>query len=153
MLLRELRDEGLIQLVEGPLDWRDALRASVAPLVAAGAATERYGDELVRNVEKYGPYIVLLPGVAMPHAMERAEGALRSAVALTRVSEPVHFGSPDDPSKDAALLFTLCDCDAEAHLANMQRLYGVLTNDEALARLAAMESLDEIDDIDALISP
>jgi PTS system ascorbate-specific IIA component len=150
MLLRQLYELNRFNLVDGPLEWREALREGVKPLIADGSVEPEYADCLIQNVEKHGPYIVLLPGLAMPHAMEGAVGTNRSAISFMRVKEPVHFGAEDDPDTSAQVFFTLSDVDAESHLQNMQRLAVVMSNEEVIEKLKAIESPEELFEIDAL---
>lgn len=147
MLLRDLYQSGRVRLIEGPIDWRTALRESVVPLVADGSVEPCYADELVANVERYGPYIVLVPGLAMPHAGEGACGVHRSAVSFMRVDRPVRF----DEGHEAQVFFTFADLDAQAHLANMRRLYEVISRPEAVDMLAAVERPEDLLRVDAAL--
>lgn len=49
-------------------DWKDAIRRSAEQLVDQGYIEDRYVDAMIESVNEYGPYIVLSPGFAMPHA-------------------------------------------------------------------------------------
>lgn len=150
MLLRQLYELKHYNLADGPLEWREALREGIKPLVADGSVEERYADCLIKNVEDHGPYIVLIPGVAMPHAVEGAVGTIREAISFMRVREPVHFGAEDDPDTTATVFFTLSDVDAQSHLQNMQRLAAVMSNEEVISRLSRIESPEELLEIDKL---
>lgn len=152
MLLRQLYEERHCNLVDGPLTWQEAMHECIKPLVADGSVTQEYAECLVENIEKHGPYIVLVPGLAMPHALANARGTLRSAISFMRVKEPVHFGDPDEPETDAQVFFTLSDVDPDEHLKQMQKLMVVMTNDDAMERLKNMESLEELLEIDALVA-
>lgn len=151
MLLRQLYELKHYNLVDGPLEWRDALKEGIKPLVADGSVDERYADCLIRNVEDHGPYIVLLPGVAMPHAVEDAVGTHREAISFMRVKEPVHFGVKDDEDTSAKIFFTLSDIDAKLHLQNMQRLATVISNEEVVKRLVNIEKPEDLLEIDKLV--
>lgn len=140
MLLRDLYDSGHVRLIEGPVDWRTALRESVVPLVADGSVEPCYAEELIANVERYGPYIVLVPGLAMPHAGEGARGVHASAVSFMRVDSPVRF----DEGHEARVFFTLADLDSRAHLANMRRLYEVISRPQAVEMLAAVRCPEDL---------
>lgn len=145
MLLRDLYEMGHVRLVDGPLDWRQAIRESVVPLVEDGSVDGSYADELIASVERFGPYIVLVPGLAMPHAREGARGAHVTTMSFMRVREPVRF----DDEHEARVFFTLSDVDAESHLANMRRLYEVLTHPDVLDLLAEVEAPEDLLAIDA----
>ncbi|OFK24967.1 MULTISPECIES: PTS sugar transporter subunit IIA [Olsenella] len=151
MLLSQLYELKHFNLVDGPLEWRDALREGIKPLVADGSVESEYADCLIKNVEEHGPYIVLIPGVAMPHAVAGAVGTNKEAISFMRVKEPVHFGAEDDPDTTATVFFTLSDVDAESHLVNMQRLAAVMSNEEVIDRLSKIESPEELLEIDKLV--
>lgn len=148
MLLKDLYDAGHVLLLDGPLGWREALRASVGPLVADGSVDACYGDELVANVERFGTYIVLAPDLAMPHAGEGARGVNASTMSLTRVRMPVRF----DDGREARVFFTLADLDPESHLENMRRLYDVISRPEIVRMLAEVDEPEDLLEIDAMFA-
>ena len=47
---------------------------SCESLEADGTIEANYKEDIISCVEKYGPYIVLMPNIAMPHSQEGAEG-------------------------------------------------------------------------------
>lgn len=151
MLLRQLYELNHFNIVDNPMDWREALRKGIEPLLADKSVEPEYADCLIKNVEKHGPYIVLLPGVAMPHAVEGAVGANREAISLMVTKTPVYFGEEHDPDTTATVFFTLSDVDAQSHLQNIQRLAMVLSNPEVVERLARIQTAEELLEIDALV--
>ncbi len=72
-------------------DWREAVRVAGDALIAGGAATEAYTDEMIRTVESLGPYIVIAPGVALAHARP-SPAVLRAGLSLVTLATPVAFG-------------------------------------------------------------
>ncbi len=78
-------------------DWRDAVRKSGMLLYETGAVKLRYVDAMIANIEKYGPYIVVCPGTALPHA-DTSEGVIREAASLVRLASPIEFqNEANDP--------------------------------------------------------
>lgn len=151
MLLKEIYEKQHYAFVEDPIDdWRDAIRACCKPLEADGTVEPIYAEEIVACVEKHGPYIVLIPGVAMPHSTENATGCNGTAIGFMRVAEPVHFAE-GDPEKDAQIFFTLCSTNQEEHFANMQRLSAILTDDSVVEKLKAATTPEDLLAIDALV--
>lgn len=153
MLLKEIYEKGHYAFTEGPIaDWRDAIRECCKPLEADGTVDPVYAEEIIACVEKHGPYIVLIPGVAMPHSTENATGCHGTAIGFMRCSEVVHFDEEGhDPEKDAQVFFTLCSTNQEEHFANMQRLYAILTDDEVVARLREATGPEDLLEIDAMV--
>lgn len=149
VLLKEIYDLKHYAFTKGPFDWRASIRECCKPLEADGTCDERYAEEIIACVEKHGPYIVIIPNVAMPHSTEGAIGAHKTAIGFMHCDTPVSFDD-DDPEKQVQTFFTLCSTDPAAHLANMQRLVAVLMNDEVVERLKTIESPEELLEIDQL---
>lgn len=85
-----LLSEDCIELNYEAKDWEDAVREAGRLLCANGAVEEQYVDAMVDNIKENGPYIVIWPGTALPHA-ESQEGVVREAAALVRLKNPVTF--------------------------------------------------------------
>ncbi|GAA2171644.1 PTS sugar transporter subunit IIA [Agrococcus versicolor] len=77
--------------------WEDAVRAAGRDLVHARAVGPAYVDEMVRLIEDGGPWCVVAPGIALPHARPSAV-VRRPAAAIVTLREPVAFGhAHNDP--------------------------------------------------------
>ena len=150
MLLRDIYDQKHYAFHESAKDWRDAIRLGCEPLEADGTVELNFKNALIESVEKHGPYIVLIPGVAMPHTTENAEGANGTAICFMRLKEPVAF-EEGNPDKDAQIFFTLVSTNPDEHMENMQRLYTILTNEEVVEKLKNSTSGEELLEIDALL--
>ncbi len=151
MLLKEIYEKQHFVFHESAPDWREAIRMACKPLETAGLVVkDDYAQELISCVEKHGPYIVLIPGVAMPHSTENAEGAKGTGIGFMRLAQPVAF-EEGNPEKDAQLFFTLVSTNSDEHMANMQRLYSILTNAEAIEKLKVAESPEDLLAVDALL--
>lgn len=78
-------------------DWRAAVRAVGEALVASGATTAAYTDEMIATVDALGPYIVIAPGIALAHARPSA-AVRRTGFAIVTLAEPIAFGhAENDP--------------------------------------------------------
>ena len=150
MLLKEIYEKGHFAFTEGPFDWKEAIRQCCKPLEADGTVDPIYAEEIINCVAKHGPYIVLIPGVAMPHSTENATGCHGTAIGFMHCNNVVHFDE-NDPEKDATIFFTLCSTNQEEHFANMQRLYAILTNDAVVEKLKAATCPEDLLAIDALV--
>lgn len=62
-----------------------------------------YVEAVIECVNKYGPYIVIVPGIAMPHSTEGAVGCNGTAISFMKVEEEVDF-DPEDPDKKAKIV-------------------------------------------------
>ncbi len=150
MLLKEIYEKKYYTFHETAKDWQDSIRLACEPLEAAGMVKDIYADELIRCVEKHGPYIVLIPGVAMPHSTENSEGANGTAIGFMRLAQPVSF-EEGNPDKDAQIFFTVVSTNPDEHMTNMQRLYTVLTNEEVVEKLKNATNAEDLLAIDSLL--
>lgn len=141
-MLKELIDKGYYSVHEGFSCWEDAVRASVQPLIEAGAVKAAYGDSIVNSVKKYGPYIVIAPDIAIPHAEDK-DNVNETTLCFMKSNRPVVF-DPEDREKDARLFFVLASNDDEKHLANLERLMDFLGDEERTAKLGEAKTLEEI---------
>lgn len=143
-MLSDLLDESFVQLGVEASDWRDAIRKSTQPLLAGGKVTQGYVDDIIKGAEELGPYFVITPHVAMPHARPEC-GALDSAVGIVVLKQPVEFGSADnDPVK---YLFPLAAKDGDAHLSALQSLVEILGDESFFAELDAAKTPKDVVDL------
>ncbi len=123
-------------------DWKEAVKAGTDMLVRAGTIEPRYFDEIIQNTEELGPYYLLAPGLAMPHARPEG-GVLENSFALVTLKEPVAFGDPDNDPID--ILITLAARDAKTQ--NEEAIVQVVTlldNEETIEKLRDAKTLDDI---------
>jgi PTS system ascorbate-specific IIA component len=99
--------------------WQDAVHAAAHLLVEAGAADEVYEERCVELLREHGPYIVIVPGLAVVHARPE-DGARRLALGAVTLRTPVRFGHPANDPVDVVLAFA--SPDREMHCALLARL-------------------------------
>lgn len=142
-MLKEFVEMKHYKFAESAADWKEAIRMSCEPLERDGTIEENYKDEIIRCVEKYGPYIVIMPMVAMPHSQEGADGVRKTAISFMKLKNPVSF-EPGNPEMDAQLFFTLASCNPDQHLANMSRLSDMLMNEDLVKELKKAETASDL---------
>ncbi len=115
-------------------DWRAAVRAAGVDLVTARAVGRAYVEELVQQIERSGPYCVVAPGVAVPHA--KASGVVRrDALAIVVLEEPVAFGHPHhDPVR---VVIGVAATKPKRHLRMLAALANALDGTGVIERLAS----------------
>lgn len=130
--------KNLIKLNVEAKNAEEAIRAAGALLVAENKVEERYVDAMVQGYKEIGPYIVLAPQVAIPHARPD-HGVIEQGVSLVRLKSPVVFGHPtNDPVR---LVCAICGTDNTSHIGALQSLASVLGNKEKLATI--LNAIDE----------
>ncbi|OTO72567.1 MULTISPECIES: BglG family transcription antiterminator [unclassified Enterococcus] len=140
-MLKEILTEDLIDLHYLAENRDTAVRRSGELLVKSGLATESYIDGMLKNVEINGTYIVIAPGIAMPHARPE-EGALDVGFSIVTLKEPVVFGHPkNDPVR---IVIGLCAVDHQTHLKALAELVEILSHEENVQRFLNAEKPEEI---------
>lgn len=117
-------------------DWQAALKLGVDLLVAQDAVKPEYYDAILAATNRFGPYYVLAPNIAMPHASAN-DGVIRRQISLLILKQPVRF---KEDGYDVRLLFTLAAEDATTHLEALKHL-ARLFQDETLIQ-ALMHAAD-----------
>ncbi|MES0344714.1 MAG: PTS sugar transporter subunit IIA, partial [Anaerolineales bacterium] len=82
--LTELIPTERISLDVEASDWRDAIRISGKSLVDTQIVETRYIEAMIKTAEELGPYIVIAPQIALPHARPE-DGALDTGLSLVRL--------------------------------------------------------------------
>lgn len=144
-ILQKIVERGHYKFVDHVDSWQEAVKLSTESLVKTGYADPDYYEQIVKCVEKYGPYVVFDHYVAMPHSQEGASGVHKTSVGFMRVKDPVDFGVDEDGErKIAKLFFTLASCNPNEHLENMQDLMSVFTNEPLLDALMEANTPEDI---------
>lgn len=142
-MLNYFYNNGLINYSDKEItDWREAIAESCQLLLDKKIIDQTYVDEIIRCVEEHGPYIVIVPEVAMPHSSEESEGVFGTAISFTKMKHSVSFESADE-EKSAVLFFTLAAKNPEEHMENIQNLSELLMTEGLIERLAETQSIEE----------
>lgn len=88
----ELLTEERIQVDYPAQNWEEAVRRSGELLYETGAVEEIYIEEMILNIKRNGPYIVVCPGTALPHA-DTEKGVIKEAASIVRLKQPIDFHS------------------------------------------------------------
>lgn len=142
-MLRYFYENQLIKIMsEQPQDWEEAIRFSGEIMKENGLVTDKYINDVIRDVHEYGPYIVIVPNVAMPHSSAENEGVLGTGIGFTVMPEIVSF-EEGNPEKDAKLFFMLAAKDGDAHMKNIADLSEMLMEDGMIDDLMGIKSMDD----------
>lgn len=140
-MLMDLLTPELVSCHVHATDWRDAIQLAGGLLERAGKCDASYVDAMVASVEKFGPYIVLEEGIAMPHA-QSSGNVSEAGICLVTLDEPVAFGHEDfDP---VYVLVGICAPDPRAHLGCLSELSQMFEDEDAVSKLRACESAEEL---------
>lgn len=146
-MLKYFYDNDLIRFCEeSPSNWEEAVVLSCQTLLEKKMITQQYIDEIVDCVKKYGPYIVIVPGVAMPHSSEDSQGVLGTAISFTKMKDEVVF-EEGNPEKNASLFFTLAAKNSDEHVENISKLSEMLMTDGLIEALMAIETIADYEKV------
>lgn len=126
-------------------NWGDSILHGGQVLTLEGACTQEYLHTIVKKCLANGPYIVIAPGIAMPHARPE-EGALALGYGLVTLKEPVSFNDPDnDP---ISLLIFMAAPDVKAHNEEaVCQIADLCDEEEVVKKIIAAKSKSEIIEI------
>ena len=110
-------------------------------MVASKAVEAHYVDAMIDAANQLGPYFVLVPGVAMPHARSEA-GVLKMGLSLITLKKPVPFlNSPNNP---VSIVLCFAATDPGSHLSVMHSLAQFLDSKEDIV---AVENADRAEQV------
>lgn len=142
-MLRYFYDNKLIRFEEEiPANWEEAIRFSGRVMKNQNLVTDRYIDQVISDVKEYGPYIVIVPGVAMPHSSAKNEGVIGTGIGFTIMPKTVSF-EEDNEEKDAKLFFMLAAKDSEAHMQNIANLSDMLMEEDMVDDLMKVRNMED----------
>ncbi len=140
-MLYDLIDHDLVDVAATRhYTWREAVVTTTQYLEKKGYVTPDYADAIIQSTIDNGPYYVLCPGIAMPHARPEA-GVIKTGLGIHIFPEPVDFGSDLGP---ANILFTLAAKDSDTHIEVIQSLSEVLADEGNIERLVTAKSKQEV---------
>ncbi|WP_440866044.1 PTS ascorbate transporter subunit IIA [Symbiopectobacterium purcellii] len=146
MKLRDsLLENRSIRLQAEASTWQEAVKIGVDLLVAADVVEPRYYQAILDGVERFGPYFVIAPGLAMPHGRPE-EGVKKTGFALVTLKTPLPFNHEDNDPVD--LLITLAAEDATAHQeVGIMQIVNLFEDEANFDRLRACRTEQDVLDL------
>ncbi|ANU11837.1 transcriptional antiterminator BglG [Planococcus antarcticus DSM 14505] len=138
-VLGELLTTQTLQLKSHSATWQEAIQLAASPLVELGTVEERYVTAMVESIEKNGPYVVITPLVAIPHA--RPEEGVRSlSMSLLKLEQAVDFA----PDKPVQLIIVLAAADSDSHLRALIQLTNLLSEPANIQEMLQATDKDQL---------
>lgn len=130
-----------IQIVDSVCDWKQAITLAAQPLLEKEAITQAYIKAIFNSHQELGPYYVLAPGLAMPHARPE-QGAIKNRLSLLHIKKGVCFDSEEnDP---IYVVIMLCALSGDEHINMITALADIFSDDERLSALLKASSMETI---------
>lgn len=121
--------------------WKECIGAAGALLEANGYIVASYTDAMVSMVETMGPYIVIMPGIALAHARP-AGNVKKNGISLVTLKNGVNFGSEDNDPVYAVFAIA-ARSDAE-HLVLFKALGRFLADEEKAEAVKSVKAYEDI---------
>jgi|SRR5699024_3005842 len=143
-MLANLLTEDMIQIEEKESDWKSAIRLASIPLLRKKIIKERYIEAMINNVNNLGPYIVLAPKIAVPHARPE-DGVNEIGLSLLKLNQPVSF-KKGDSDKDVNIIIVIAAIDNSMHLKALSELSHILEDEDNIEKLIKIQSISNVVD-------
>ena len=140
-MLKTWISDATITLQQEVETWPQALDICARPLLESGVIAPEYVTAIVEQHHKLGPYYVLAPGLAMPHARPE-EGAKGLGLSLLKLEQGVSFGSEEFDPVD--IIIMLAAPDKHSHIEMISALAELFSSDEDMNKLHQATNIEEI---------
>ncbi|MCU6329251.1 PTS sugar transporter subunit IIA [Enterobacter quasiroggenkampii] len=130
-----------ITLQESVENWPQALELCAKPLLGLQVIEPEYVTAIIQQHHTLGPYYVLAPGLAMPHARPE-EGAKGLGLSLLKLKQGVSFGAGEFDPVDVIIM--LAAPDKNSHIEMISSLAELFSSDTDMAELHQVNTLEEI---------
>lgn len=140
-ILSDAFGDGSILIKESVADRNQAISIAGELLVASQRARPGYIYSMLDAIEKFGPYIVIAPGIALAHGKPSDE-VLSTGLSLLVIRDGIEFKhSQNDPVQ---LVFGLAASDHDSHIEVMAELAEFLTDSERINSLLTCSNIEQI---------
>ena len=140
-LLQDLLSEDNVSFHYPAETWEAVIRHGGQLMVDAGLTEPTYTEAMIDVVRDMGPYIVLAPGLAMPHARPEM-GAKQVGTALVTLEKPIDFGSPENDPVSVAVF--LCAPNKDEHIQLLTDIATLFEDEEFLDAAVNFESIEDV---------
>lgn len=131
--------EGKTKFLGEISSWEESIRIAAEPLLEKNFIKEKYIQSMIDNIHEYGSYIVLVPGIAMPHAKDE-ESVNKTGMSFLKLEKPVEY--PEE--KEVKIIFILAAKDNSEHLELIADLSSILADEEVLTKFKNVENEKEL---------
>lgn len=130
-----------VNIVDSVKDWKEAIELCAAPLLENQSITPNYINAIFQLHESIGPYYVLAPGIAMPHARPE-QGVNNLGLSMLLVKNGVNFNSSEN---DPVYLITLLAAsDSTSHIEMLTQLASLFAESNDVNAIFNAKNSDEI---------
>lgn len=136
-----LIESGTIAVRQSVSDWEEAVQLGGEMMKKAGLITDAYTRAMINNHKEIGPYYIIAPGIAMPHAKPE-NGVLKTGYALVTLTSPVEFGDEENDPVDL-LIFAGANNREEHNQEAVPQIAEIVDSEEYIEALRAAKSNED----------
>ena len=137
--LCKLLDSYRIKIFTEKCNWQQSIRLAGECLVKCGSIEQRYLDNIIMQLQYYGPYMFLTDSVLLAHAKPE-DGVNALDVAITVFKDPVLFSG----ERKAKVIIVLAAEDQEKHLTILQDILEIVSDEKMLESIIESNTETEV---------
>lgn len=140
-ILESLIENNSIKIHVEVLNWQEAIKQSIAPLIESKSVKPIYATKVIESTIKYGPYYLISELVAMPHARPE-DGVNKDSFSLITLKHPVQF---DNDKRKIKILVALAATSADIHVSKaLPQVVAIFENAIITNKIVVAKSKEEI---------
>lgn len=126
-MLKNYLNEDLIELKIKVKDWKDAIEKGGTLLEKKKLVLNSYTKAMIKSVEEIGPYIVIMPGVALAHSRP-GNDVLKDCISLITLETPINFGN--STNNPVEIIFSIGATSNNNHIEILKTLVEILNSED-----------------------
>lgn len=134
-------NKNTIQYVDSVADWQEAIVLAGRPLLQTEAISQRYIETIIEQKQQIGPYFVIAPRIAMPHARPE-QGAKKLGLSVVKLGSGISFNAGENDPVDIIFMFSAPD--SNSHIEMISQLAEVLSDDEKMNQIFNTRSQQQL---------
>ena len=136
---REILAKEAIALQVEAVDWEDAIRQAGQLLLNIEKIESPYIEATILNIRELGPYILIAPNIALPHARPE-DGVIEEGISVLTLKHAVAF----DQNRPFKMVICLAAVDQNLHIDMLQKIAEILGNESLVHHLLTTNSVEEV---------
>ncbi|QIB27609.1 PTS sugar transporter subunit IIA [Caloranaerobacter azorensis] len=138
-MVKEIIKKENIKLKVYAENWQEAIEEAGKLLLNSNYISYGYITSMIDTVKKLGPYIVIVPNIAIAHARP-SESVLKEGISMITLKNPVEFGNKDNDPVD--IVFAFGAKSPNEHLAELTKLVRILENQSIIDEIRKSNDID-----------
>lgn len=141
LTLRKALNGRTVQAKVSASSWEQAIEKIGMLMVRENLVEEGYIEAMKNTVRELGPYCVIAPGIAMPHARPE-DGVIKTGFTLVTLKTPVEFGSKENDPVDIVIAFAATS--KESHINALREIALSLSKHEFVEQIRAAKTSEQL---------